>query len=68
MKEGTGCGSTRSHGDKHSRIPRPAGSVAGSAGDEKQIKSNKERMAKGLEPVTKAYKQRKEAEKHEVQE
>ena len=36
--------------------------------DEKQIKSNKERMAKGLEPVTKAYKQRKEAEKHEVQE
>ena len=31
--------------------------------DEKQIKSNKERMAKGLEPVTKAYKQRKEAEK-----
>ena len=33
--------------------------------DEKQIKSNKERMAKGLEPVTKAYKQRKEAEKRE---
>jgi len=33
--------------------------------DEKQIKSNKERIAKGLEPVTKAYKQRKEAEKHE---
>lgn len=31
--------------------------------DEKQIKSNKERAAKGLEPVTKAYKQRKEAEK-----
>ena len=33
--------------------------------DEKQIKSNKERIAKGLEPVTKAYKQRKEAEKHD---
>jgi GTP-binding protein len=31
--------------------------------DEKQIKANKERIAKGLEPVTKAYKQRKEAEK-----
>lgn len=31
--------------------------------DEKQIKSNKERMAKGLEPVTKAYKERKNAEK-----
>lgn len=31
--------------------------------DEKQIKSNKERVAKGLEPVTKAYKVRKEAEK-----
>jgi len=31
--------------------------------DEKQIKSNKERISKGLEPVTKAYKQRKEAEK-----
>ncbi len=30
--------------------------------DEKQIKSNKERVAKGLEPVTKAYKQRKEAD------
>ncbi len=27
--------------------------------DEKQIKSNKERIAKGLEPVTKAYKQSK---------
>ena len=27
--------------------------------DEKQIKYNKERIAKGLEPVTKAYKQRK---------
>ena len=34
--------------------------------DEKQIKSNKERIAKGLEPVTKAYKQRKEAEKREA--
>lgn len=33
--------------------------------DEKQIKSNKERIAKGLEPVTKAYKQRKEAEKRD---
>ncbi len=31
--------------------------------DEKQIKANKERIAKGLEPVTKAYKQAKEAEK-----
>jgi len=31
--------------------------------DEKQIKSNKERMKKGLEPVTKAYKKAKEAEK-----
>ena len=30
--------------------------------DEKQIKMNKERVAKGLEPVTKAYKQRKNAE------
>jgi len=35
--------------------------------DEKQIKSNKERIAKGLEPVTKAYKQRKEQEKREQQ-
>ena len=35
--------------------------------DEKQIKSNKERIAKGLEPVTKAYKQRKEAEKLQVE-
>ncbi len=33
--------------------------------DEKQIKANKERIAKGLEPVTKAYKKRKEAEKRE---
>ena len=31
--------------------------------DEKQIKSNRERVAKGLEPVTKAYKQAKEHEK-----
>lgn len=31
--------------------------------DEKQIKANKERVARGLEPVTKAYKQRKAAEK-----
>lgn len=31
--------------------------------DEKQIKANKERIAKGLEPVTKAYKQAKDAEK-----
>lgn len=33
--------------------------------DEKQIKSNRERVKKGLEPVTKAYKERKEAEKLE---
>ena len=32
--------------------------------DEKQIKSNKERIAQGKEPVTKAYKQAKEAEKN----
>lgn len=31
--------------------------------DEKQIKANKQRVAEGKEPVTKAYKQRKEAEK-----
>lgn len=31
--------------------------------DEKQIKANKERIAQGKEPVTKAYKERKEAEK-----
>ena len=31
--------------------------------DEKQIKSNKERVKRGLEPVTKAYKNAKEAEK-----
>lgn len=30
--------------------------------DEKQIKANKERVAKGLAPVTKAYKQAKDAE------
>lgn len=30
--------------------------------DEKQLKSNRERVAKGLEPVTKAYKLKKEAE------
>ncbi len=35
--------------------------------DEKQIKSNKERAAKGLAPVTKAYKQAKEAEKFSSQ-
>lgn len=33
--------------------------------DEKQIKSNKERIAAGKEPVTKAYKQAKEAEKEQ---
>ena len=33
--------------------------------DEKQIKANKERVARGLAPVTKAYKKAKEAEKHE---
>lgn len=33
--------------------------------DEKQIKMNKERAAKGLAPVTKAYKQAKEAEKRD---
>jgi GTP-binding protein len=31
--------------------------------DEKQIKANKERVAKGLEPVTKKYKQEREAER-----
>lgn len=31
--------------------------------DEKQLKSNRERAGKGLEPVTKAYKLKKEAEK-----
>jgi GTP-binding protein len=30
--------------------------------DEKQIKANKERLARGLEPVTKAYKARKNSE------
>ncbi len=34
--------------------------------DEKQIKMNKERIAKGLEPVTKAYKKAKEAENKEI--
>ena len=33
--------------------------------DEKQIKANKERVARGLAPVTKAYKKAKEAEKLE---
>lgn len=52
------------------RLVREAYNYAGtpikfSYRDEKQIKSNKERMSKGLEPVTKAYKQRKEAEKRE---
>ncbi len=32
--------------------------------DEKQIKNNKARVARGLEPVTKAYKQAKEAAHH----
>ena len=36
--------------------------------DEKQIKANKERIAKGLEPVTKAYKARKAAEAKEAKE
>ena len=31
--------------------------------DEKQLKANRERVARGLEPVTKAYKQAKNAEK-----
>ena len=35
--------------------------------DEKQIKMNKERIAKGLEPVTKAYKLAKEAEKRQAE-
>ena len=33
--------------------------------DEKQIKANKERVAQGKAPVTKAYKLAKEAEKRE---
>ncbi len=33
--------------------------------DEKQIKANRERVAQGMEPVTKAYKQAKEQEKAE---
>lgn len=32
--------------------------------DEKQIKSNRQRIAQGKEPVTKAYKQQKESEKN----
>ena len=36
--------------------------------DEKQIKANKQRIAEGKEPVTKAYKERKEAEKRELYE
>ncbi len=36
--------------------------------DEKQIKANKQRIAEGKEPVTKAYKKRKEAEKKEAYE
>ena len=32
--------------------------------DEKQLKANRERIARGLAPVTKAYKQAKENEKH----
>ena len=52
------------------RLVREAYNYAGtpikfSYRDEKQIKSNKERVAQGLEPVTKAYKERKEAEKRE---
>lgn len=35
--------------------------------DEKQIKANKERVSQGLEPVTKAYKKAKEAEKAEAE-
>lgn len=35
--------------------------------DEKQIRANRERIAEGKEPVTKAYKQRKEAEKRAAQ-
>ncbi len=35
--------------------------------DEKQIKANKERVAQGKEPVTKAYKLRKEQEKIELE-
>ena len=31
--------------------------------DEKQLKANRERVARGLAPVTKAYKQAKNAEK-----
>ena len=35
--------------------------------DEKQLKSNRERVAKGMEPVTKAYKAKKEAEKKDLE-
>lgn len=35
--------------------------------DEKQIKANKERIAQGKDPVTKAYKKAKEAEKAEAE-
>lgn len=50
------------------RTIREAGDFAGtpiklSFRDEKQIKMNRERIAAGKEPVTKAYKQAKEAEK-----
>jgi len=33
--------------------------------DEKQVKSNKERVSKGLDPVTKKYKEQKEKERLE---
>lgn len=36
--------------------------------DEKQIKANKERVAKGLQPVTKKYKQERESERLTAQE
>lgn len=36
--------------------------------DEKQIKANKQRIAEGKEPVTKAYKQAKNSEKREIKE
>ena len=53
------------------RVLREAYNYAGvpikfSYRDEKQIKANKERVAKGLEPVTKAYKKRKELEAREA--
>jgi GTP-binding protein len=46
--------------DAHDFIGTP---IMFSFRDEKQIKANKERIAKGLEPVTKAYKEHKNAEK-----